>query len=412
MERSVRLPRLFLLACLLVFPAATLARGGQADEDCLACHGDPDLKSGEGRSLFVDAAKYAASIHGSTGASCVNCHADLKGFSDFPHPERLKTVDCSVCHAEAADAIRRSVHGRPGPDPKAVAARCQDCHGTHEIRASDDAQSHTFAINIPDTCISCHSGRVRTKPDAAFVDSYKESVHFRALSRAGLTLSATCVSCHGGHDVRAVDDPESKVSRRRIIGTCGKCHVGIERDYVEGVHGKDYVKGIEDVPLCTNCHSEHDIRAPEDLSSRVYATKVAGVCSRCHDDERLGRQYGFLTSRLKTYSASYHGTASKFGEARVANCASCHGHHDIRPSSDPRSSINAANLASTCGTCHPGAGDNFSKGRIHIVSEKTENRWGYSVKIFYIVAIAGLISIFLAFIAADLYRRLRIRWKR
>jgi phosphate/sulfate permease len=69
-------------------------------------------------------------------------------------------------------------------------------------------------------------------------------------------------------------------------------------------------------------------------------------------------------------------------------------------------------MASTCGICHPGAGANFSKGRIHVVSEKTENRWAYTVKIIYIVIIAGLISVFLAFIFADLYRRMRIRWKR
>ena len=69
-------------------------------------------------------------------------------------------------------------------------------------------------------------------------------------------------------------------------------------------------------------------------------------------------------------------------------------------------------MAATCGTCHPGAGDNFSKGRIHVISEKTENRWAYTVKIVYMVVIGGLISVFLAFIAADLYRRMRIRWKR
>jgi cytochrome c553 len=143
----------------------------------------------------------------------------------------------------------------------------------------------------------------------------------------------------------------------------------------------------------------------------VYATNVAGVCSHCHDDEVLSKQYGFRTSRLKTFSSSFHGVASKFGEARVANCASCHGFHGIRPSSDPRSPINAANLARTCGKCHAGAGKNFAKGKIHVISEKTENKGAYFAKIFYIVIIAGLISVFLIFIAADLFHRLRVRWK-
>ncbi len=107
----------------------------------------------------------------------------------------------------------------------------------------------------------------------------------------------------------------SRVSRKNIILTCESCHVGIEKNYLEGVHGKDYLKGIKDVPVCTDCHSEHDIVSPQDLSSSVYATKVAEVCSGCHDDEKLARQYGFLTSRLKTYSSSIHGTASKIRRA-------------------------------------------------------------------------------------------------
>lgn len=413
----MRLRRAFLR---LAFPAALAflwaappGFGNASDEDCLTCHGDSGLKSEQGRSLFVDVANFTASIHGAAGIACVDCHAELKKIADFPHAAKLKPVDCAACHDKAARVVRDSVHGRFREGGEAsVTVLCKDCHGTHDIRPSADTRSHTFAMNIPDTCLSCHLDRVRATRGPKFVGGYKDSAHFRALSRAGLSLSATCVSCHGGHTILPVDDPQSKVSRRNSVRTCGACHAGIERDYLEGVHGKDYVKGIQDVPVCTDCHNEHDIRSPADLGSVVYATKIAAVCIRCHDNEALARQYGFLTSRLKTFSASYHGTASKFGEVRVANCASCHGHHAIRPSTDPLSSINPANLAATCGTCHPGAGANFSKGRIHVVSEKTENRWAYTVKIVYIVVIVGLISVFLAFIVADLYRRIRIRWKR
>jgi predicted CXXCH cytochrome family protein len=405
-------PWLALSAALAVLWAVPPALRAQSDDDCLTCHGDSGLKTDQGRTLYVDGANFGASIHGAAGIACVDCHADLNKFTDFPHAAKLKPVDCASCHDKAMADVRDSVHGRPHDEDSPITVQCKDCHGTHDIRPAKDSQSHTSAMNIPDTCLSCHLERVKAKRAAGFVGGYKESAHYRALSKAGLSISATCLSCHGGHSVRPVDDPQSKVSRRNIIRTCGSCHDGIERDYLEGVHGKDYVKGVQDVPVCTDCHSEHDIRSPEDLDSGVYATKVAAVCAHCHDDETMARQYGLLTSRLKTFSASYHGTASKFGEVKVANCSSCHGHHGIRPSSDPLSSINPANLASTCGTCHPGAGENFSKGRIHVVSEKTENRWAYTVKIIYIVIIAGLISVFLAFIVADLYRRMRTRWKR
>ncbi len=410
MRFRVLLPGL-ALAASFAFQGAAPALARQSDEDCLTCHADADLKTDQGRSLQVDGAAFSGSIHGQAGISCVDCHADLRKFEDFPHAAKLEPVDCAACHDAAAAEIGRSIHGRPHAGANPITVGCKDCHGTHDIRGADDALSHTAAMNIPDTCLGCHLERVRTKRGEGFAARYKESDHYRALAKAGLSLSATCVSCHGGHKVLPTDDPQAKVSRQNIIKTCGTCHGGIERDYLEGVHGKDFVKGNQDVPVCTDCHSEHDIRSPESLESGVYATKVAAVCSRCHDDERLARQYGLRTSRLKTFASSYHGTASKFGEVKVANCASCHGHHGIRPSADPLSSVHPANLAATCGTCHPGAGENFAKGKIHVVEERTENRWAYTVKIVYIVVIAGLISVFLAFIVADLYRRLRIRWK-
>jgi Cytochrome c3/Doubled CXXCH motif (Paired_CXXCH_1) len=412
MNRAGVVACVILPAALAVLGAAAPLSGQPSDDDCLVCHSDPGLKSGQGLPLHVDSARFAASVHGAAGISCVECHADLAGFSDFPHAEKLKPVACASCHEAAAAAVGESAHGRPHAGPMPFAVLCKDCHGTHEILPHEDVASRTFALNIPDTCTACHLERVRSERGPAFVGQYLESVHYRALSKAGLSFAATCVSCHGGHDVRPVDDPGARVARPAIIKTCGGCHTGIERDYLEGVHGKAYVKGIGDVPVCTDCHLEHDIRSPSDLGSVVYATKVAAVCARCHDDERLARQYGLLTSRLKTYAASFHGMASKSGEARVANCSSCHGHHDIRPSTDPRSSVNAGNMASTCGTCHPGAGANFAKGRIHVVSERTENRWAYTVKVVYLAVIGGLISVFLAFIAADLYRRLRGRWTR
>ncbi len=401
----------FWLAIMALFFLAGIS-SATTDEDCLACHGDQGLKSEKGVSVFVDKDKVANSIHGQAGLSCVGCHADLKIVRDFPHAAPLKSVDCGGCHADSAKRLGESVHGRPQAQPGQKSVSCKDCHGTHEIRARDDLDSMVFPLNLPKTCEQCHLGQVKTKRGPEFVRQYDKSVHFIALSRAGLTVSADCSSCHGSHSIKSAEDHSSQVTRKNIIRTCGRCHVGVERDYLEGVHGKDYVKGIKDVPVCTDCHNEHDIRSPQDINSLVYATKVASVCSRCHDNETLARQYGLLTSRLKTYSNSFHGTASKFGEIRVANCASCHGFHDIRKSSDPKSPINPKNLPLTCGKCHPGAGINFAKGKIHVISEKTTNKWAYAVKIFYVVMIAGIISVFIIFIAVDLFARLKKAWKK
>lgn len=400
-------------ACLAVFVlAASLVAAAPSNDDCLACHGDNTLKAADGRALFVDAPSLGASIHGQAGLSCVDCHADLKAVPDFPHPEKLKPASCAACHDKAAAEMKTSAHSPDRKTAERPVPSCSDCHGRHDIRAKDDFESRVFPLNLPATCEECHGGRVKTERGPEFIKTYEASAHYRGLEKSGLTQAANCSDCHGSHAILDVRDPASRVARAHIVRTCGQCHVGIERDYLEGVHGKDYLKGIKDVPVCTDCHSEHNILSPQDTGSSVYATKVARVCSRCHDDEVLSRQYGFITSRLKSYYNSFHGTASKFGEARVANCASCHGFHGIRPSNDPKSSVNPANLSKTCGRCHAGAGRNFSRGKIHVVSQKESNRGAHLVKTFYIILITVVISIALVFIVVDFIHRLSLKWKK
>lgn len=71
----------------------------------------------------------------------------------------------------------------------------------------------------------------------------------------------------------------------------------------------------------------------------------------------------------------------------MANCASCHGVHNIRASADPKSTIHPSNLAKTCGQCHVGAGERFALGRIHLVqgqSEPAALRW---VRYIYLLII-------------------------
>ena len=405
-KKTIPLFILFLiLSFSLYLPAST-------NEDCLACHEDTELKAEDGRSLFVNSEKFVSSIHGLAGFSCVDCHADLDGFEDFPHAEDLQAVSCNMCHDKAAEEFEKSIHSQANPEKDCCYVSCKDCHGNHNIKPIDDLNSMVFPLNLPRTCERCHLERVKTERGTEFIKQYEKSIHFEGLEKAGLTTSSNCSNCHGAHDIRKVHDPLSRVAKTNIIQTCSKCHVGIKIDYFEGVHGEDYKKGSMDVPVCTDCHSEHDITSPQSLDSKMYATKVAEVCSRCHDDEALAIQYGFITSRLKTFSKSFHGTASKFGETRVANCASCHGFHGVRPSSDPKSTIHPDNIPSTCGKCHKGAGKHFAEGKIHVVSEKVSNKWAYFIKIFYIIIIISVISIMIIFITADLIHRLTHKPKR
>jgi hypothetical protein len=133
------------------------------------------------------------------------------------------------------------------------------------------------------------------------------------------------------------------------------------------VHGAALKTGVRDAPDCTNCHGEHLILDPKNPASALNAANIsAQTCARCHADPRLALRYGLPADRVPSYADSYHGLALREGLLTAANCASCHGVHDILRSNDPRSTVNAANLAKTCGQCHSGVNDKFAIGPVHV----------------------------------------------
>jgi cytochrome b subunit of formate dehydrogenase len=102
---------------------------------------------------------------------------------------------------------------------------------------------------------------------------------------------------------------------------------------------------------------------------------------------RLTAKYGIQSDRFQTFADSYHGLAIQAGNVAVANCASCHGSHEIKPSSDSTSSIYKANLASTCGKCHAGSNERFAQGKVHLTMTQKQEPVLYWVATSYIILI-------------------------
>jgi hypothetical protein len=391
------------LILAVVWALGASGAAAQSDDICFECHNDPGMTGSAGDTIYVDSEKYTSSVHAEMGMECVNCHADLAGFEDWPHAERLEKVECSVCHDEPFEMWDAGIHGEPAREKGDLdAASCADCHGKHYIRPVADALSRVYPSNLPETCLNCHgdpkmTGKHEGMGSSEIARMYLESVHGKALENSGLVISATCSSCHGSHKIQKLSEMLPTIPE-----TCGKCHAPIYQDYVQGVHGEDYLNGNRDVPVCTDCHGEHNIRSPEDPSSTVSPQQVSASCSRCHEDMSLTTKYGLPTDRLDSFNNTYHGIALNLGDVRVANCASCHGFHNIRPSSDPRSMTNPENLHNTCGTCHPNARENFAEGKIHIQDSPEDNIGAWLVKRIYVIFIAGLIGGFIAYITVDL----------
>ncbi len=361
-----------VVLCLLAVAAQGQHAKKQAKQeklDCLSCHNEPTLThevDGKEQSLYIDGSVFHDSAHGPL--ECGDCHSDIKA---FPHDPTPKPVACESCHADEQKAYLTSVHGVARVNGNHRAAKCLDCHGgnAHAIVTASDLKSPVHHTNIPATCGRCHgeqyvmdSGGLTTTQ----FNSYGKSVHGRAVA-AGSEKAAVCTDCHGSHEILPAGNVKSSIFKFNVPNTCGQCHADIAKQYTASIHGQAIAKGVWQAPVCTDCHGIHSIRQHLDPNSQVANARIASsTCAQCHESVRLSEEFGVPGQRVSTYLDSYHGMASQLGSKVVANCASCHGVHNILPSSDPRSTINRAHLVETCGQCHPGATQKFVAAKVHI----------------------------------------------
>ncbi len=393
---------LALLAASSIWLTIGAAPTGPTDQDCLQCHSDSSMAGNTMASTQKPLGKTVVakeeltfqvtkdSLKGSVheGLSCVDCH---EGIKELPHAEKVPAPTCR-CHGDLAAEVKAGVHAPSGKAGRLVPG-CADCHGAHQIRAKSDPASSVYPTNIPGTCGACHSN---TKGMEALgvrqsnpLENFLKSDHWKSVE-GGVTLkAATCADCHGAHKILSATDPQSPVYKRNVPATCGKCHKGVEDQYVKSVHGKSLAAGHNEAPSCADCHGEHDIENKTRKTSKVFAGNLATMtCGECHSSVRMARRFSLPVGMVKSYEASFHGLASKYGDTAVANCGSCHGVHDILPSSDPKSSINPNNLQTTCGKCHPGAGATFAQTPIHLKVTASDSPVLYWIQHFYILIIA------------------------
>lgn len=271
---------------------------------------------------------------------------------------------CEACHEQVQHTIGTAAHG---------ALACTDCHAKH------DEYPHPAGVAKPE-CAACH---------AQVAEDFGKGVHGQALG-AGNAAAPTCTVCHNGpHELVRT---KSMMFRMATPAMCGRCHDQIAAEYRNSVHGKALANGVVGVPVCTDCHGEHLILPKSNEASPVNGRHIRETCGQCHSNVGLGRSFGLPPDRITSFDASFHGLALNAGAQTVANCASCHGIHNILRASDPRSTTYAKNLPATCGKCHPGAGERFAIGPIHQSEGTTEPRSVSWVRRIYLVMIPVVIG--------------------
>ena len=93
---------------------------------------------------------------------CADCHSaheiQRTDESDF----RLHIMDqCGHCHEEITESYFETFHGKVSRLGYEKAAKCYDCHGSHDILPVANPDSRLSRDNIVETCGACHPGSHR-----------------------------------------------------------------------------------------------------------------------------------------------------------------------------------------------------------------------------------------------------------
>jgi hypothetical protein len=305
---------------------------------------------------------YTESIHGegllvkglTVSATCVSCHSAHR---ILPHTDPRSTISreniaktCSVCHSEIETVHRKVIRGELWEKQAHVLPACVDCHQPHEIRKV----YYDYGMADKD-CLECHDNpKLVSSNDgrSLFVD-YNEIKNSRHSNTA-------CSQCHSEVNVskhRACETIQHKVD-------CSACHEEVALEYSKSTHGTLVAKNDPNGPTCKECHGTHGVLGKLNPESPTFATNIPVLCAKCHrEGEKAAVRYtGSEKDIISNYTESIHGIGLlKSGLTVTATCTACHTAHKELPHTDPESSINPANIASTCGTCHHGIEEQFVK---------------------------------------------------
>ena len=318
---------------------------------CLGCHGNEGFSvpgaNGRTRSLHVIADKFGKSVHGKR--QCVECHKDITA---IPHEKTgpLK-VGCVQCHQDLWEAAKKD--NKAGEFPR-------------------------LGVVVEQ------------------IDHYMKSIHARPSREDQSRTNATCYNCHDAHYVYPKDSPIRADWRLGIPNACGKCHVKQREEYLESVHGGQVIGNANPAaPVCSDCHTTHDVDRPKLDAIKLVISKN---CGNCHSEN------------LKSYANTYHGQITTLGYAYTATCFDCHGSHGIQRVGHPLSTVHPNNRLRTCQKCHKDATAGFVSFQPHAnTHDYARYPYMWIASKFMIGLIAGVFLFFWTHCALWFYREYRDR---
>ena len=309
-------------------------KGNQISERCANCHANPETMKKYGADIPTNQMELLSkSVHGQLSINgqdrivqCITCH-NAHGIVEVTDPKspvyplNLPNT-CAKCHSSAVymrnynpalavdqlDKYRTSIHGIRNAKGDIKVAECANCHGSHGILSTKDANSSVYIVNIPKTCAKCHSNKSYMKEYNIPTNQYEEfskSVHGIDLLEKHDLSAPACNSCHGNHG--AVPPGVESISE-----VCGTCHALNAQLFLASPHKKAFDE--HHYPECETCHGNHGITVPTNL---LLGVSKDAVCSRCHtSSENVNGYKAAKHMRLLIDSLSY---SENFADSLINN---------------------------------------------------------------------------------------------
>lgn len=223
--------------------------------------------------MFLVSQEFVDSTHGSLG--CIACHGGSNEADKAvahegmePYPSRDFDANCGACHGDVTDVYATSIHYNLHGMENGLAAfadvmslsesphheevfdqDCFKCHATcgdcHVSRAKNFSNGlvdqHTFlgTPSMEENCYACHNAR--NAGEYMGMVGFGGDVHFEA--------GMTCMDCHP----------------------------------VDNFHGSGEATNNmweENLPACTDCHTDKDPDVATDVNHKVHGDSLS--CQVCH----------------------------------------------------------------------------------------------------------------------------------
>lgn len=345
---------------------------------------------------------------------CLDCHGDpaLTG----------KTLDGNTISLYIELAVHEnSFHSRESggcnkfchqdqatyPHKTSTASACATCHWQISGESPVDGKL-VFDLPYEDTrSIALEVNAICQKCHVEIFESTTDSAHTQIMQE-GNRFAPVCSDCHSAHDI-------SQVSHQGISDICKKCHLAEYLTYKGSVHGAALeADSNQDVPTCANCHGSHKISGPDNSDFRTASIKI---CGDCHSDPTLMDKYNISTDVLSTYMDDVHGLTDFYRKTNLESitrttCFDCHGKHNILSPDNPSSKVYPDNLQNTCQDCHGDTNIRFPESWLsHQKIDSVENTGLNLVNRISSFVVISVIAVILVLIILDVRRRVAYKIK-